>query len=370
MDLRETPTPSLVLDAARLRANCAFMAGRASTLGVQLRPHLKTAKCAEVARLATAGQFGGITVSTPLEAEWFAARGFGDILLAVGITGERLTRLLPLARTARLTVITDSPAVARELPALVAKAGAQVQVLVEVDCGDRRAGVAPDSPELLQIAQALGPLCKGVLTHAGHSYRAGSLEAIARIAEDEREAAVHAAGRLRGAGVDVATVSVGSTPTCTHAAGMQGATEMRPGVYMFGDLEQAGIGSLPEERIALSVLTTVLGVYPRQNKVIVDAGGLALSKDLAAQRLGGNWGFGKVLDAAGRPLGAARVFACSQEHGQITADEPLPPLAVGDRLRIVPNHVCMTVAAHPGYHVVDGGTQVTGFWPRVNGWGA
>ncbi|MCC6466555.1 MAG: alanine racemase [Planctomycetes bacterium] len=370
MDLCDTPTPSLVLDAARLRANCAFMAGRAAALGVKLRPHLKTAKCAEVARLATAGQFGGITVSTPLEAEWFAARGFGDITLAVGVTAERLTRLLPLTRGTRLTVITDSLPVARCLPALAARAHQPLRVLIEVDCGDRRAGVAPDSRELLHIAEALGPACEGVLTHAGHSYRAGSVEAIRAIAEQERAAAVLAAERLRAAGFAARTVSVGSTPTCTHAASLQGVTEMRPGVYMFGDLEQAGIASLPEDRIALSVLTTVLGVYPDQNKLIVDAGGLALSKDVAAQRLGGNWGYGRVLDVEGRPLGRARVFACSQEHGQITDDAPLPAITVGSRLRIVPNHVCMTVAAHPGYHVVEGSTQVEGFWPRVNGWSA
>jgi D-serine deaminase-like pyridoxal phosphate-dependent protein len=118
------------------------------------------------------------------------------------------------------------------------------------------------------------------------------------------------------------------------------------------------------------VLTSVIGVYPAQNKVIVDAGGLALSKDASAQRHGERIGYGLVLDVRGEPIPGAWVYACSQEHGQITAEAPLPldRLKVGTKLRIQPNHICMTAAAHPGYHVINNGTEVEGWWPRVNGW--
>ncbi len=367
-DLRDIPTPCLVLDRGALEANTRFMAERAKTLGVRLRPHMKTAKSADIARVATAGQFGGITVSTLAEAEYFFANGFADITLAVGFLPQRAAQALELAaRGARLTLLVDNEAAAREMPP-------ELPVLIEVDSGDHRAGVAPDSDELLTIAALLagrGVRVAGVLTHGGHSYGARTRGEIIAIAREERNAAVHAAGRLREAGFKIDTVSVGSTPTCTHADDFDGCTEMRPGVYMLGDLDQTGLGSVPRERIAATVLTSVIGVYPAQNKVIVDAGGLALSKDASAQRHGERIGYGLVLDLQGNPMQGAWVFACSQEHGQITAETPLPwdRLKVGTKLRIQPNHICMTAAAHPGYHVIEGGTKVEAWWPRVNGWG-
>jgi D-serine deaminase-like pyridoxal phosphate-dependent protein len=366
-DLRDISTPCLVLDRAKLQTNADFMAARAKALGVKLRPHMKTAKSADVARVATAGQFGGITVSTLAEAEYFFANGFADITLAVGFLPQRAPRALELAaRGARLTLLADNEAAAREMPP-------ELPVLIEVDCGDHRAGVPPDSDELLVIAALLagrGVRVSGVLTHGGHSYNARTPGEIAAIARQERDAAVHAAGRLREAGFKIDTVSVGSTPTCTHAEDFAGCTEMRPGVYMLGDLDQAGLGSMPRERIAATVLTSVIGVYPAQNKVIVDAGGLALSKDASAQRHGERIGYGLVLDVNGEPMQGAWAFACSQEHGQIKGETPLPwdRLRVGTRLRIQPNHICMTAAAHPGYHVINGSTAMEAWWPRVNGW--
>lgn len=357
-DLNDISTPALVLDLPRLRANAAFMQERAAKLGLKLRPHMKTAKSADVARMAT-GEQDGITVSTLTEAEYFFANGFKDITLAVGFLPGRLSRALALTQSgAKLTLLTDNVEAATHI------ARASLNALIEIDCGDNRGGVPAGSDDLLKIASALGRHCAGVLTHGGHSYRAADVMAIQAVAKQERDAVVQAAARIRDAGLPCETVSVGSTPSCTHALDYDGCTEMRPGVYMFGDLQQAALGSLPEERIAMTVLCSVIGVYPAQNRLIVDAGGLALSKDVDEKI-----GYGRVLDVEGSPLNA-RVFACSQEHGQITADAPLPleRLQVGTRLRIMPVHACMTAAAHPGYHVVEGGTRVAAEWPRVNGW--
>jgi D-serine deaminase-like pyridoxal phosphate-dependent protein len=360
--LNDISTPALVLDRTRLEQNCRFMAARARELKVELRPHLKTAKSADVARLAVTGFRGGITVSTLTEAEYFAAHGFPDITLAVGFVPARLERAKALLHVGvALTVITDQPEVARalaEVPGL--------RVLAELDCGDQRGGVAPDSDALLEIARNAGENFRGVLTHGGHSYRSPDLSAIRQAAEDERNAVNVAAERLEAAGIACPVRSVGSTPTCTHAQSYAGATEMRPGVYMFGDLDQVGLGSLPLERVALSVLTTVIGVYPEQGKVIVDAGGLALSKDQSAQRHNKHFGYGLVYDIQGRQMQGANVFACSQEHGQIRGG--VEGVKVGDRLRIVPNHACMTAAAHDRYYVVSGGVDVEAEWGRVNGW--
>ncbi|MCB9932401.1 MAG: alanine racemase [Planctomycetes bacterium] len=369
MDLSEVPTPALVLDRSRLDANTRFMAARATELDVRLRPHMKTAKSADVARVATAGQFGGITVSTLAEARYFLAHGFTDITYAVGLAPGRIDEALALVRNgAKLNVLTDSPAVAA---ALAGRAAATtlprpLSVLIEIDCGDGRGGLQPDAPELTGLAGMLdAPKLQlaGVLTHAGHSYACRSRDEIAGIAEQERAAAVFAAGRLRAAGHACETVSVGSTPTATHAHELDGVSEMRPGVYMFGDLDQVGLGSLPLERLAVSVLASVIGVYP--DRVLIDAGGLALSKDASAQRHGTDIGYGLVMNLQGELLPGAHVAKANQEHGIVKGVQQLAP---GDRLRVLPNHVCMTAAAHPGYYVVEGGTQVTARWPRINGW--
>jgi D-serine deaminase-like pyridoxal phosphate-dependent protein len=370
MDISEVPTPALVLDRSRLEANTRFMAERAARLGVKLRPHMKTAKSAEVARIATAGQFGGITVSTVAEARYFLAHGFSDITYAVGLAPGRIEEALGLMRDgAKLNVLTDNPAVAAALARRAAAASIPrpLGVLIEIDCGDGRGGLHPDAPELLELAAVLdvpGLGLAGVLTHAGHSYGCTREEAIADVAEQERAAAVHAAGRLRGAGHACETVSVGSTPTATHARDLDGVTEMRPGVYMFGDLDQVGLNSLPLERVAVSVLAGVIGVYP--DRVLVDAGGLALSKDASAQRHGTDIGYGLVMSLQGELLPGAHVAKANQEHGFVMGLQT--PIAPGDRLRVLPNHVCMTAAAHPGYYVVDGSTQVVARWARINGW--
>lgn len=346
------------------------MAERAARLGVKLRPHLKTAKSAEVARIATAGQFGGITVSTLAEARYFLAHGFADITYAVGLALARIEEALALVRDgAELKVLTDNIAVARALASRAASWALPhpLGVLLEIDCGDGRGGLHPDAPELLELAAVLtAPNLKleGVLTHAGHSYACKKVEAISDVAEQERAAAVLAAERLRGAGHACQTVSVGSTPTATHARDLHGVTEMRPGVYMFGDLDQVGLNSLPLERVAVSVLASVIGVYP--GRVLIDAGGLALSKDTSAQRHGSDIGYGLVMNLQGELLPGAYVAKANQEHGMIRGLRQT--VAPGDRLRVLPNHVCMTAAAHPGYHVVDGGTEVVARWPRINGW--
>ncbi|MCZ7605875.1 MAG: alanine racemase [Planctomycetota bacterium] len=370
MELNDVPTPALVLDRSRLETNTRFMAQRASELGVQLRPHMKTAKSAEVARIATAGQSGGITVSTPAEARYFLAHGFSDITYAVGLAPARIDDALALVRDgANLNVLTDNPAVAAALAARAASATLPhpLGVLIEIDCGDGRGGLQPDAPGLTKLAETLNApnlQLAGVLTHAGHSYACRSRDEIAGIAEQERAAAVFAAERLRQAGHACETVSVGSTPTATHAHELDGVSEMRPGVYMFGDLDQVGLGSLPLERLAVSVLASVIGVYP--DRVLIDAGGLALSKDASAQRHGTDIGYGLVMNLQGELLPGAYVAKANQEHGIVRGLRQ--QLAPGDRLRVLPNHVCMTAAAHPGYYVVDGGVEVQARWPRINGW--
>lgn len=237
--------------------------------------------------------------------------------------------------------------------------------------GEGRGGVTPDSEALLRIAARLGDRLIGVFTHAGHSYAGRSLPEIEAVAEAERAGAVRAAERLRGAGHRVEIVSLGSSPTALHARSLDGITEVRAGVYMFGDLFQAQIGTHGLDDIAVTVLASITGRKPERNAVLLDAGALALSKDRSTQAAPKDYGFGLMLDRAGhRAFGDAIVVKTHQEHGEVRGDSPLPfdRLPIGARVRVAPNHTCLTCAAYDRYHVVDGGEDVVAVWERVNGW--
>ena len=195
--LEDLPTPCLILDRAILEQNLKRMSAGVRRHGVALRPHLKTAKSVDVARMAVAGEAGGITVSTLAEAEYFADNGFRDILVAAALPPQKLDRAAALIdRGVKVTLITDDVASATA----IAKHGGKFAVLIEIDSGDRRAGVDPDGEYLLEIGRALRGKLAGVMTHAGHSYGCRSIQCIKDIAEEERFAVVTAASRLRTAG--------------------------------------------------------------------------------------------------------------------------------------------------------------------------
>lgn len=374
MDLADAETPALVLDRVRLRRNCERMLARCRSLGVRLRPHMKTLKSIDAARIAVDPDHEGIAVSTLQEADYFAGHGIEDIQLAVCIAPGKLDRAAEIAaRVPRFGFFIDSVDTAR---AVAAHPHAdRFGVWIEIDSGEHRTGLAPDDSALLEIAEIIASSparLAGVATHGGHSYRARDSDSIAAIAEDERRAVVAAAERLRGAGVEVAGVSAGSTPTAVHARSARGLTELRAGVYMAGDLFQAALGSHGPEDMAASVLATVISHKPEQNQIVIDAGGLALSKDRSTAAIeDGDLGYGLVVDIAGEPsLGRLIVGGVHQEHGEIRGDGPLPfdRLPIGSKVRVLPNHVCMTAAAYGRSLVVDGGTDVADTWDRVNGW--
>ena len=365
MRLADLPTPCLVLDRIVLARNLRAMSSQLARLRVPLRPHMKTAKSIDVARMALEGQPGGITVSTIAEAEYFLSHGITDILYAVGITPQKLQQVVQLNEAgADIIVITDDI----DIAAIIATLGSPPRTLIEVDCGEERGGVTPDSDMLMDLARILGPTLTGVMTHAGHSYNGRGVREMTAIAEQERGRVTRAAGRLRDAGYAMSIVSAGSSPTARHAENLSGLTEMRAGVYMFGDLFQAEIETHGLDGIAVTVLTSVIGRRP--GKVLVDAGGLALSKDRSTESAPRDYGFGLALDVFGqRSYGNAVVRRAYQEHGMIEMDPARPiDLPIGGLLRIAPNHTCMTSAAHDRYFVVDGDDEIVAIWTRVNGW--
>ena len=374
--LDDLPTPALILDRAVLRRNLKRMSERLRQAGVALRPHLKTAKSVQVGRMAVEGHDGRITVSTLAEARYFAAGGFKDILYGVGIIPAKLAAIAELRRQGvNLRVVTDNLSVARSI-AEAAKGGETFSVFIEIDSGGGRAGLPfPGLPGLLDIARVLdgapGIELAGVMTHAGHSYHQSTPDGIAAVAEQERLAIVTAAEKIRAVGIPGPIVSGGSTPTATWSRDFTGITEMRPGVYVFNDLDQALIGSCGPEDLALSVLASVIGHYPHRNQMLVDAGALALSKDISAQEFQPKVGYGTIADAPSKDMA---VIECSQEHGFVASADPMPygNMPIGTRVRILPNHACITAAAYDKYYVVDsdldGGKSIVDVYDRINGW--
>ncbi|WP_176084564.1 alanine racemase [Martelella sp. HB161492] len=372
--IEATETPALVLDIQRLNKNAARMAARIASCDVGLRPHMKTAKSIDVARAVLGADKGPITVSTLKEAEYFARAGFDDILYAVAIVPAKLDHVKRIQREtgARLLLTTDSVAAAEALVAAAGEGREALQCLIEIDCGEHRSGVAPASPALAEIAATLAAregLLGGVMTHAGHSYGTDSIEAIADIAEIERRAAVDSAAMIRAAGLACPVVSIGSTPTILHARSLEGITEARCGIYMFWDLAQYSRGMCGLDDIAVSVLATVIGHNPQAGSMVIDAGALALSKDIGANRFMPDVGYGIVCDCATlQPIGDLRVANVHQEHGTVPVSDPalFSQLPIGKRVRILPNHACMTCAAYDRYHLTGAKAGMT--WSRINGW--
>lgn len=348
--IQDLRTPALLLDVDVLARNLQRMADRTKALGVTLRPHIKTHKCIEIGERQRALGARGITVSTLYEAEVFAEHGFTDITWAFPVPVSRIAQVVDLASRVRLGVVVDS---LETLDALNASGG-RLNVWVKVDCGYHRAGVDPTGPLALDLARRLqtSPTLRfdGLLTHSGHAYHAESHSALQAIAAKERDVMVRFAERLRDEGVGVRQLSVGSTPAMSAVDHLTGITEARPGNYVFYDYTQVQLGAANVRDCAITVLSSVISSQPRGGHCVVDAGALALSKDTGP---GGPAPptMGEIYAdyAAGSLRQDARLTALSQEHGIVSA-----PLPVGERVRILPNHSCLTAACFDEYIVVQG----------------
>lgn len=274
-----------------------------------------------------------------------------------------------------LKIILDNAAAADAVSDFCREHGVSIPVLLEVDVDGHRSGLAPESPELLTVAEHLrdGARLVGVLTHAGASYDEPDLEHVRLAAERERDGIVLAAQKLREAGHTIEIVSVGSTPTVLMAEDETGVTEVRCGVYSLFDLFMTNVGVATVDDIAGSVLATVIGHQPAKGQVIVDAGWMAMSRDRGTARQKRDYGYGLVCDVDGTPLrgGTVLMKGANQEHGIIEATEgpALRPedFPVGMRLRILPNHACPTAAPYEKLLLVRDGKIIEEL-PHVRGW--
>ncbi len=329
-----------------LERNLARMQARCDELGVALRPHVKTHKCIEIGRMQRDLGARGVTVATLEEARAFADAGFDDITWAFPVIPGRIGEAREIAERTALRLFVDSRAAIEALE----RDGFPFHVWLEVDSGDHRSGVDPESDSAPELARALADSASlefdGILTHAGHTYRAPDAVGRRTVAGEERDIMVRLASRLRDAGIEVRHVSVGSTPGMTAVDHLRGVTEARPGNYAYFDATQVALGACEARDCALTVWASVVSSAP--DHAVLDAGALALSKDAGPG--GGSPSLGRLFaEYAEGLLREERLVSVSQEHGVVGG-----PLEVGSHVRILPNHSCLTNACFDRVHAVRG----------------
>jgi len=349
--LEDLDTPAVIVDLAVVEANIARMADRARARSVRLRPHAKTHKIPELGRLQLAAGACGLSLAKPSEARVFADAGFDDLFVAYPVVGkERL--LLELADRVRLAVGVDSEPGARALARAFHAAHRRLDVLLKVDVGFHRVGVTPQAAPALArlVAELPGLRLRGVFTHAGHAYAAPDAAGVAAVGHDEAAILCGVAAELRGMGLGIEEVSVGSTPTAFHALTVPGVTECRPGNYVYHDASQVALGTCRLEDCALTVLATVVSV-PAPDRAVVDAGSKTLSSDPLRPRPGGH---GSLTGYR------SRIARLSEEHGVIEVC-PGERFEVGQRVRVLPNHACVVSNLHDRVHALRDG-RVEAVW--------
>jgi D-serine deaminase-like pyridoxal phosphate-dependent protein len=358
-------TPAAVVDLDRVAANLVRMQQYADRHHLGLRPHAKTHKVRWLGEAQVRRGALGLTVATPVEAEQVGPAA-PDLLIAYPALAGRATAVAAVAARAParpVTVGLDSVAAVDALRRAVDAQGGpeSVGVLVELDVGMRRCGV-PDGAAAAEIARACRDevAYRGLMFYPGHirepiREQDGPLEALA-----ERLSAVIRA--LGDAGLEPAVVSGGSTPTAFRSHEVPGQTEVRPGTYVFNDRTTAAIGACDWDHCAYTILATVVSTaVPGQ--AVVDAGSKALSSD--ELRTPGYTGYGQLLD---RPEVA--VVRMSEEHGVLDLGSTDWRPRVGDRVRIVPNHVCVSVNLQPVIHGLRGDTVERSWNLDARGWAA
>jgi D-serine deaminase-like pyridoxal phosphate-dependent protein len=347
VNLWDLDTPALVIDLDRVEANVQEMAERARVAGVRLRPHTKTHKMPEIARLQVAAGARGITCAKLGEAEVMADAGFDDILVAYPLVGAtKLERLGRLRERARVIVSLDSLEAAGGVGAVGVASGDPVEVYVEVDTGQHRLGRPPGAPtaELVaRVAEVPGVRVLGLMTHAGHAYHAPVASHEALI--DDEIAALEATLRCCAElGIALGEVSLGSTPTVRREMQRGSATEARPGTYVFNDTTMIDLGAATAETCAAHVLATVVS-RPREDRIVLDAGSKCFSSDGDDRP---RW-----LRVPGRDDITFEFI--NEEHAVavVDLDRGRPP-AIGDKLLVIPAHVCPVVNLFDSVTVVRG----------------
>jgi D-serine deaminase-like pyridoxal phosphate-dependent protein len=355
----ELDTPALVVHEDILRRNVQNMAEYARAKGLSLRPHFKTHKTAAVARLQKEAGSTGITCAKLGEAEALVEAGaYDDFFIANQIVGPlKLKRLVALMELAKVRVSVDTVAVARGLNAAMAEAGKTLDVIVELNTGQDRAGVKPGE-EALKLAETIRaemPNLRviGLMTHEGQVNGVPDNDTLMSVSREAGADIVRTAELLREHNFDISVVSVGSTPAAFATTTVDGVTEMRPGTYVFNDNTGFRLGTRPED-CALRILATVTS-RPAPDRAIVDAGSKTLTSDMSV----GRPGHGYIVEYPD-----AVIERISEEHGVVRLPESAQGMQVGDKVEIIPNHVCPAVNLQDEIYLIRDGELVE-TWPVI-----
>jgi D-serine deaminase-like pyridoxal phosphate-dependent protein len=346
-------TPALVIDLDIVERNARRLGDALARRGIALRPHAKTHKSLKLARVQLEAGADGITVGNLGEAEVFAAGGLDDLFIAypvwaVGPKAARLRSLLDIQQL-RLSVGFDSVAGAERLAAAAKGSQRPLRVVLELDPGNRRTGARPEQAgEIAAAGRRAGLDVLGVFTHGGHSYGQGLAAAAGA---DEVEALTIGAAALRAEGIEPQVVSAGSTPTELTAA-VAPVNEIRAGTYLIGDRQQAIIGAVPLDGIAVAVAATVVS-DAIDGQVVLDAGAKTLNKDVAPYLTG----YGAIP-----AYPEAVIERVSDYHGVVRIPKGTRRPTVGEIVAIVPNHVCPVIDLRDSFIATRSGT-IVGVWP-------
>jgi D-serine deaminase-like pyridoxal phosphate-dependent protein len=340
MHVSEIDTPALVVDLDIMERNLHRVAEYSKAHGLRLRPHTKTHKSPRIGKRQLQSGAVGLTVAKVSEAEVMMGAEPADLLVAYPIIGRsKLERLMAIARRTHVTVALDSTFAARQLSDAARAAQVELGVLAEVDVGLGRVGVSPGEP-LLQMAQCIEKLphlrLEGITFYPGQikDLDEPGLAALAQL----RDLLGSILSDFRKAGIEVGIVSGGSTPTLFHSHEIDGLTEIRPGTYVYNDINTVRSGGCAMEDCAASILATVVSTA-RPGQMIVDGGSKTFSSDRPVNS--SEVTFGYLVEAPG-----SRFHKMNEEHGYIDITRAECEFTVGDRVHIIPNHICVAVNLH------------------------
>lgn len=352
--------PTVILDEQRVKRNIERMVNRARSAGVQLRHHAKTHQSAEIASWFKKKGFSTITVSSLSMAGYFADHGWTDITVAFPVNILEIKRINRLAGKIRLDLLVDST---EAVAFLDTHAEYPLGIWIKVDAGYRRAGIPwDDAGKIVCIAQAIEKSSllnfQGLLTHAGNTYKAVSIQEIRRIHFDYRQRLNNLKKEILKTGISGCRISIGDTPSCSVGEDFNEVDDIRPGNFVFYDQMQYQLGVCGDYDTGAALACPVVGKYPHRRQIVIYGGGVHLSKesmlDEQGHRIYGYLAFEKD-GTWGQADKGAPVIGLSQEHGIVEIDGGIfDEISIGDVVVVLPVHICLTVSPYSSYTTLGG----------------
>lgn len=356
--------PTLLLDEIKARKNLALMSEKILSQGMQFRPHFKTHQSAEIGEWFREIGITKITVSSIEMAIYFADHGWDDIFIAFPVNILQIEEIIELSKRIHLSLLFEDLSTVRFIDKHIP---CQISGLIKIDTGANRCGLKSSQFEKIselanELEKSKNITLEGLITHAGHSYRFKTIEEIQSVYDNSVETLIGLRDQLHQMGYSKLAISVGDTPSSRLVNDFGNVDEIRPGNFLFYDVQQLQAGVCQLEEIAVTVVCPVVAVHPEQNEVVVYGGAVHLSKDSHA--------WGEIQNAYGlvslpsqngwgwddkKIIGFLRSL--SQEHGVVVMPDGIPDqMKPGSLVCVFPAHSCLTVQAMRKYINLDGET--------------